>query len=64
MKSFGLLIIFKDGTKKVIHDVEDYGVLETGSVFNITTNKCNVFVPIDNVIYLGKRLIWENDYDY
>lgn len=57
-----LLIIFEDGSRKVISGVENYGCLAESDIFWFDKNGRRSFLPVPQVRYFGsafdcKRLI-------
>lgn len=56
---YDLLIIYRDGEEKVIHDVTDYGVNNANQYYFIKNNYRS-FVQADVVKFFGRAF----DYEY
>jgi hypothetical protein len=52
MKTFSVIIKFKDSTEKVIESVSDYSKDE--DCFIVAKNGYRVFFPTKNVLYIGR----------
>lgn len=50
-----LLIIFTDGTEHVVHDVDEYGILNssTGMLMYYIKNDHRNFIPTHAIRYIG-----------
>ena len=58
---YDVLIIFRDGTEKVVESVKDYDVVEEAKCFAFTKNNYRGFVPMDEVRFFGRRFDYENE---
>jgi len=56
--TFDLLIIDTDETRKVVHKVEDYGIVNKHRVFYYTKKGVRSFVPVEQARFFGC------EYDY
>jgi hypothetical protein len=54
---YELLIRFTDGTHKIVHDVENYG-MSVYDCFFFVKNGYRSFVPKANVIFFGRNFDW------
>ena len=59
-KTFELLIIFWDGTKKVVKDVSVYGTYDAAELFYYEKNELRSYMPIDKVTFIGRLSDWED----
>ena len=48
-----LLIVFKDGTEKIIKQIEDMDLNSNHNCFFVSKNKALIFIPRENVLYIG-----------
>lgn len=51
--ALNLLIVFTNGTKKVINDISDYYILTAPDCFAVVKNNSKIFIPMRNVRYIG-----------
>lgn len=58
MVVYDLLIVFKDGSQKIVSCVE--GAEMEGDLFKFKKNGYWGFLPKENVRYFGRRFDWEN----
>ena len=56
---FDLLIIFWDGTKKIVKNVEWYGIYGAADLFYYSKHGNRSYLPIDKVSFIGKLSDWE-----
>lgn len=61
MTTYDLLILFKNGSRKVIVSVSDYGICDDKGVFHYVKNGYRSFVPIDSVIFFGRAFDFEEE---
>lgn len=54
-----LLIIFTDGSEKVITDVNDWGFNTEGGNFYFIKNNYRAFLPKENIKFFGRRFDYE-----
>lgn len=60
---YNILIIFDDGTRKVITSVSDYGISELGC-FYFKKNNYKSFLPKEHIVFFGREFDWGfEDYD-
>ena len=57
--TYNILILFNDGTAKIIKDVTKYEYLLDQNMFTFTKNGYKSFVPVTNVSYFGREFDWE-----
>lgn len=55
MTTFDALIKFVDGTEKIITKVDDFSVEPERQCFFVKKNGYIIFIPIDRVLYLGRK---------
>ena len=55
-KVFDLLIIYTDGTNKVVENVEDYGFKLESSLFYFIKNDFQGFIPKEEVRFIGRYI--------
>lgn len=60
-KSFDLLIIHRDGDRKIIKHVDDYGVFALARCFYYEKNGCRSFVPVSQVLFFGRLFDYEEE---
>ena len=58
MGSYDLLVIFTDGSEKIISKVEEAGIKD--DVFGFKKNGYWGMLPKENVRYFGRLFDWEN----
>lgn len=58
-EDFCLLIIYSDGSTKIVENVENYGFKHESGLFYFTKNDFNGFIPREHVKFIGKLF----DYD-
>lgn len=58
MKTFDVIVKFKDGTEKVIASVSDYSKGE--DCFVVVKNGYRAFFPTENVLYIGRSFDLED----
>ena len=58
-KSFDLLIIHRNGDRKIIKRVDDYGVSDSTGCFYYEKNGYNSFVPVSQVLFFGRLFDYE-----
>lgn len=58
---YDVLIIFRDGTEKIVKGVTNYDVEEDAKCFVFMKNNYRSFVPIDEVRFFGRRFDYENE---
>lgn len=56
---FDLLIIFWDGTKKIVKNVEQYGTYDPADLFYYLKCGHKSYLPIDKVSFIGRLCDWE-----
>lgn len=52
--TFDLLIIFEDGTEKVIESVTSYGIHESTRCFYYVKSNYKSFFPAENIRFFGR----------
>lgn len=57
---FDLLIIFWDGTRKIVKDVDGYGTYDAAELFYYEKNGFRSYMPIDKVTFIGRLSDWED----
>lgn len=57
---FELLIVFKDNTKKIIKDVENFGVLFNGETYWFEKHGYKSYCPKEGILFFGRAFDWEN----
>ena len=57
----GILIIFKNNTKKIIDNVSAYGLLSDRKFFYFNNDDIKSFIPADLVNYFGSLEAWDDD---
>lgn len=55
---FDLLILFNDGTFKIVEEVSAYGFMFEGSIFWFDKNGYRSFLPKENINYFGREFDW------
>ena len=60
MESYDLLVIFKDGSKKIVSRVEESRVDNANDLFKFKKNGYWGFIPKENVRFFGRLFDWEN----
>lgn len=61
---FDLLIIFWDGSKKIVKDVSGYGISSySKEVFYYEKNGHRNFLPVDKINFIGKKSDYLNQED-
>lgn len=58
--TYDLLIIYSDRTRKVIHNVDTYGVDRDNILFYYIKNGYRSFVPIAQVRFFGRMFDYDN----
>ena len=53
-RSYDLLIIYSDKTRKVIHGVENYGEDKDSTLFYFIKNGYRSFIPVSQVRFFGR----------
>lgn len=59
-EKFDLLIIFWDGTRKIVKDVIGYGTYDAAELFYYEKNCFRSYIPIDKVNFIGRLSDWED----
>lgn len=60
-KIFDLLIIYRDGSEKVVKNVFDFGVSEKWDCFYYEKNNHRGFIPFDAVRFFGREFDYRED---
>lgn len=58
--TYDLLIIYSDRTRKVIHDIDTYGVNRDDTLFYYVKNGYRSFIPITQVRFFGRMFDYDN----
>lgn len=53
-----VLVIYWDGLRKVIKDVEDFGIMSGHDIFYVTVRGRRSYLPAESIRFIG----WFNDY--
>lgn len=61
MLTYRLLIIYKDGTQKIIEHVNAYGIDKETDCFFFVKNGYRNFVPKDRVLFFGREFDWSEE---
>lgn len=56
---FDIIIVYWNGTKKIVNDVNRYGLIEESGVFYILKNNIKSYIPKDFVRFFGLKDHWE-----
>lgn len=59
--TYDLLIIYADGTQKIVKGVSGYKVNQETGCFVYTKNDYNAFLPIESVRFMGKWLDYNEE---
>lgn len=60
MESYDLLIIYNDGTEKVVKNINHYEFSEKSNCFCYEKNGYRSFVPVGALRFLGREFDYKN----
>ena len=62
-EDFCLLIIYSDGSTKIVENVENYGFEHESGLFYFTKNDFKGFIPREHVKFICKLFDYNSTYD-
>ncbi len=57
--TFDVLVLFTDGTEKVIENVDNFDYIPGEGLFWVTINSWRSFIPVKDVKFLGKKGVFK-----